>query len=134
MAAILFSAMGWIGGLKTRDCLKLCDHHTADTDAEKWCLDACYDENLAEQPKALETYLEAVYMLICPFFEMMAAFCICRFPIKGDRLLKLYENQGNVFRKVDLDAENDSSSEMASNVGTGSLPLPGRAEQSPPTT
>ncbi|CAD7968870.1 unnamed protein product [Amoebophrya sp. A120] len=121
IGSISFWGMGFIGGLKTRDCLKACtdDDLVAGQVDETTCLDQCYDLNLKEQPESLKVYLKLMYLVICPLFELLASYCIWKFPITGERLLQLYENQGNHFVKVDLNAELDSTSSERCSISNG---------------
>ena len=97
--------MGWIGGLKTRDCEGECrDKDSSDgtstggSDRVEYerCQDECYASNRAEQPDRLYWYFVFVYMILCPLYEVLCAVWTWRFPIRGERLDKLHEIQGTL--------------------------------------
>ncbi|CAD7948792.1 unnamed protein product [Amoebophrya sp. A25] len=132
VASLAFLGMAVIGGLVTRNCVSDCEGHqqpdnvqaqgyilsahleqsggdgsdistvTSLSELEKLCLDGCYRANQAEQPASLRTYLDFMYLVVSPFFEIVAAACVLRFPIEGERLLRLYENQSKAFQVVEV--------------------------------
>ena len=70
---------------------------SATDDAASDCLDVCDRLNIDNQPERVKTYLQMLYNVVCPILELCCAFCVWRFPIKGDRLRELYATQGKVF-------------------------------------
>lgn len=103
LASLTFAGIGLIGKLDSKDCLKECASFEENTRPHSDCMDVCYDQNL-EQPKSLTTYIWINYGVVLPILELCCAYFTWNYPITGDRLRELYENQSKTFVVVDIEA------------------------------
>jgi len=74
-----------------------CTAFDSGTDQQKACEKAS-DES---QPEIVEEFIYWVQIVPCTIFWTGAAYCYSKFPIRGERLKKLTDNQALAFKKID---------------------------------
>mmetsp|Transcript_147565 Transcript_147565/g.471986 ORF Transcript_147565/g.471986 Transcript_147565/m.471986 type:complete len:101 (+) Transcript_147565:1317-1619(+) len=66
------------------NCEQLCNGRPAEEEAA--CMAECQASTIERQPAAVRTYMEVLFCIVVPFFQLLAAALTYTFPIKGERL------------------------------------------------
>mmetsp|Transcript_147564 Transcript_147564/g.471978 ORF Transcript_147564/g.471978 Transcript_147564/m.471978 type:complete len:107 (+) Transcript_147564:1317-1637(+) len=78
------------------NCEQLCNGRPAEEEAA--CMAECQASTIERQPAAVRTYMEVLFCIVVPFFQLLAAALTYTFPIKGERLEAIYRGQADHFQ------------------------------------